>query len=347
MQQSSTVEILDTDEKKWYVLHFVNKSGKLSPKNHIDKFNREGHDLELFAPIIRLAQVVNGKVKYFERLLTFYYVFVKGSFDDVKELCSQCDNDLSFVLDRGSTKRYGIISDSDMDNFKIIARAYTNTIPFFNIEDIELNEGDLVEVVGGDYDGLKGIFMPKSRSNKGNLVIAVTAAIGAIVWDIDARYIRILKFARDSRRQYDLVDSFIPKLFPILRKFHADETLSDKEKSLLNVFIRRMGVVSPENHKAEAKLLAILMCVYLILGDMDGYRETQKRFEKRKSSLTNQWTLAMIEFMMSVAQNDIDRLKKAYKQIKDSTENITTTQSQLLEEFRHYLEPESPQQKIN
>jgi len=347
MQQPSSMEILDTDEKKWYVLHFINKSGKPSPQSHIDNFNREGHDLELFAPIIRPAHVVNGKVKYFERLLTFYYVFVKGTFDDVKELCSRCDNDLSFMLDRCSTKRYGVISDSDMENFKIIARAYTNTIPFFNIEDIELNEGDLVEVVGGDYDGLKGTFIPKSRSNKGNLVIAVTAAMGAIVWDIDARYIRILKFARDSRRQYDLVDSFIPKLFPILRKFHAEESFSDKERSLLNVFTRRMGVVSPENHKAEAKLLAILMCVYLILGDMDGFRETQKRFEKRKSSLTNQWTLAMIELMMSVAQNDIDRLKETYKQIKGSTENITAKQSQLLEEFRHYLEPESQQQEIN
>ncbi len=347
MQQPSSMEILDTDEKKWYVLHFINKSGKPSPKNYIDNFNREGHDLELFAPIIRPAHVVNGKVKYFEKLLTFYYVFVKGTFDDVKELCSRPDNSLSFVLDRGSARRYGIISDSDMENFKIIARAYTNTIPFFNIEDIELNEGDLVEVVGGDYDGLIGTFMPKSRSNKGNLVIAVTAAMGAIVWDIDAKCIRILKFASDTRRQYDLVDSFIPKLFPILRKFHAEESLTDKEKSQLNVFNQRMGIVSPANAKSEAKLLAVLMCVQFILGDMDEFRETQKRFEKRKSSLTNQWTLAMIELMMSVTQNDIDRLKEAYKQVKDSTENITTKQSQLLEEFRHYLEPESPRQEIN
>lgn len=341
------MEILDTDEKKWYVLHFINKSGKPSPQKHIDNFNREGHDLELFAPIIRPAHVVNGKVRYFERLLTFYYVFVKGSFDDVKELCSQRDNDLSFVLDRGSTKRYGIISDSDMNNFKIIARAYTNTIPFFNIEDIELNEGDLVEVVGGDYDGLKGRFMPKSRSNKGNLVIAVTAAMGAIVWDIDAKCVRILEFARDTRRQYDLVDSFIPKLLPILRKFHAGQSLTDKEKSLLNIFNQRMGIVSPANPKATAKLLATLMCVQLILGDMDGFRETQKRFEKRKSALTNIWTLALAELMISVAFNNMPRLKEAYESIKTLTDKLTNTQTLLLKEYRHYLEPESQQQAIN
>ncbi len=339
------METLNTDEKQWYVLHFIHKSGKLSPQRYIDDFNREGHDLELFAPIIRPAHVVNGKVKYFERLLTFYYVFVKGTFDDVKELCSRCDNDLSFLLDRGSANRYGIISDPDMENFKIIARAYTNTIPFFNIDDIELSEGDLVEVVDGQYAGLKGTFIPKSRSKNGKLVIAATTHLGSVVWDIDARYIRILEFAHDSRRQYDLVDSFISKLFPILRKFHAEESLSEKEKSLLNVFTRRMGVVSPENHKAEAKLLATLMCVYLVLGDVSGYKLSKLRFDKRQSSLTNRWTLATIELMMSVAQNDIDRLKEAYRQIKDSTENLTKTQLQLLGEYRHYLEPESSQQQ--
>ncbi len=338
----------DTDEKKWYVLHFINKSGKPSPKNCIDSFNCEGHDLELFAPIIRPAHVVNGKVRYFERLLTFYYIFVKGTFDDVKELCSRRDNDLSFLLDRGSKNRYGIINDSEMENFKIIARAYTNTIPFFNIEDIELNEGDIVEVVGGDYDGLKGTFIPKSRSNKGNLVIAVMATMGAIVWDIDAKCVRILEFARDTRRQYDLVNSFIPKLLPILRKFHAGQVLTDREKSLLNVFNQRMGgIVSPANQKAEAKLLATLMCVRFILGDMDGFWETQKRFEKRKSALTNIWKLALVELMISVVLNDMPRLKEAYESVLNTTNKLTNTQTQLLKEYRHYLEPESSQQGIN
>ncbi len=341
------MEILNTDERMWYVLHFINKTGKPSPQRCIDDFNREGHELELFAPIIRPAHVVNGKVKYYERLLTFYYIFVKGTFDEIKELCSRPDNDLSFVLDRGSTRRYGIISDSDMENFKIIARAYTNTIPFYNIEDIELNEGDLVEVVGGDYDGLKGTFIPKSRSNKGNLVIAVTAAMGAIVWDIDAKCVRILKFASNTRRQYDLVDSFIPKLLPILREFHAEDRLTDKEKSQLNVFNQRMGIASPTNPKAEAKLLAVLMCVQFILGDMDGFRETQTRFEKRKSALTNIWTLALVELMISVVLNDMPRLKEAYESVHNSTDKLTNTQTQLLKEYRYYLEPELSRQGIN
>lgn len=332
------MELPDTDERRWYVLNFINKSGKPSPKDHIDKFNREGHNLELFAPIIRPAHVVNGKVRYVERLLTFYYVFVRGGFEDVKELCVQQDNEFSLLIDRSSScHRYAVVSDAAMENFKVFARVHTNTIPFFNIDDIELNEGDIVEVVDGDYAGLKGTFMPKSRSNKGNLVIAATAAMGAVLWDIDARVVRILEFAQNTRRQYDLVDSFITKLLPVLRKFHDGECLTDREKSQLTVFNKRMGVVAPSNHKAEAKLLAVLMCVQFILGDMEGYRQTGQRFEKRRTAVTNPWTIALTELMMSVAQNDMSRLKKAYESIRGASDKLTGTQTQLLEEFRHYI----------
>lgn len=324
-------------DKQWFVLNFINKPGKPSPKVFLDDFNREGHDLELFAPIIRPAHIVNGKVRYVEKLLTFFYVFVRGSMKDVKTLCVRPENPFSLMLDRSSEKKYAVISDSAMDNFKIIARAHTNSIDFFNIDDIDLNEGDTVEVVGGEYNGLTGTFIPKSKSSKGNLVIAAAASMGAIIWEIDAKTVRIREFARDTRRQYDITDSFIHKLLPILRKFHANLPLSDKEKSQLTVFNRRMGLAKPHNHKAEAKLLAVLMSVQTILGDMAGLTQSRDRFEKRKEALTNAWTLALVELMLSVANNDMERLKKEYETIS-AFDNPTNTQAHLMEEYRHYLQ---------
>lgn len=331
------METPESDERKWFVLHFIHKVGKPNPQRYIDVFNEEGHTLQIFAPIIRPARVVNGKVEYREKLLTFYYVFVNGVFDEVKELCTRPSNGFSFLLDRGSKNRYAIISDAGMENFKIYARAHTNSVPFFNISDVELSDGDLVEVVGGEYDGLKGTFLPKSRSNKGNLVIAVTAELGVIAWDINAKCVRILEFAQDTRRQYDLVDSFIPKLLHILRKFHAGENLNDKEKSQLHIFNQRMGVASLTNHKAEAKLLAILLCVQFLLGDMAAYKRTEARFEKRKAALTNPWTLALADLLIGVARNDMKRLKATFDTLPSSSAPLTSTQKQLLAEFRHYL----------
>ena len=325
-------------ERHWFVLNFVSKPGRPSPKAVIDSFNRQGHDLELFAPIIRPARVVNGRVRHVERLLTFFYVFVRGSLPEVKEVCMRPGNEFSLLIDRSSSGRYAVISDPDMENFKIIARTHTNAIDLFNIDDIELSEGDLVEVVGGDYNGLRGVFIPKSRSSKGNLVIAASAAMGTVVWEIDSRTVRILEFARDTRRQYDIVDAFIPRLLPVLRRFHADERLTDREKSQLTVFNSRMGAASIPNHKAEAKLLAVLMCVQIILGDMESLQNTSRRFEKRKTAITNRWTLALTELMLSVALSDMPRLRAAYYSVSTLGESPTKSQSQLLDEFRHYLQ---------
>ena len=328
------------EDKHWFILNFINTVTVTKPQNYIDIFNKEGERVELFAPRIKSAHTINGNVVFIERPLTFHYVFVRGTLGDVKELCATQGNGFSFMLDHSSTNRYGIISDSTMENFKMIARMYSNSIPFYNISDIELEEGDKVEVVDGEYAGLTGVFMPKSRSNNGNLVIAATSSLGAVVWNVNAKYIRILEFARNTRRQYDLLDSFIPKLFPILRKYNKGEKFTTKEMSLLTIFNQRMGVVAPENQKLEAKLLATLMCVQYILGDMTGYRRSLQRFQKREQALTNKWTRVLATLLLSVSRNELTKLPAAYDEINHIPEKPTTTQSQLLAEYRHYLHTE-------
>ena len=326
-----------TEETPWYVLNFIRTPGVQSPAKAIDDFNRDGHSLELFAPVVRPAHLVNGRVVYRDRLLTYCYIFVRGTLGEVKELCSSPSNGLSMMLDRSSERRYGALTDTQMESFRIIARAYTNTVPFFNIADIDLEEGDVVEVVGGDYAGLRGVFMPRARSNRGNLVIAATADMGAVVWDIEARYIRILRFARDTRRQYDIIDSFIPRLLAVLRRFHAGGPLPDRDKSLLAVFNQRMGTVVPDNHKLEAKLLATLMCVRTVIGDTAGHDAAAARFARRRQAVTNPWTVALMELMLSVAHGDMTRLREAHSSLPPAPSSLTATQSALLSEFRHYL----------
>lgn len=328
---------LDTEKKYWYVLNFISRSGIPLLQKEIDRFNAERPRLELFAPVIRPAKIANGTVVYTDRLLTYYYVFVKGLLSDVKELCARPGNGLSLMIDRGSANRYGMLGDAEMENFRIIARAYANAIPFFNINDIDLEEGDSVEIVGGEFAGLKGTYIPKSRSTKGKLVIAATADLGTVLWDVDTKYVRILEFARDSRRQYDILDAFIPKLLPVMRKFHANKSLTDKEKSQLSVFSQRMGVVVPDNHKLEAKLLATLMCVNTIIGETEGYNESRSRFEKRITSVTNPWTQALIGLMTGVSQNDMALLKAAHDSVMNITDSPNKTQKELLEELEYYI----------
>jgi len=327
------------DEIHWFVLNFVRPSVSAKPQQYIDAFNRGTDRLELFAPTIRSAEVVDGKVVFKEKMLTFFYVFVRGTLNDVKTLCATDGNGFSFVLDRSSEHRYGIVSDAAMAGFRLVARLYSNTLPFYDIADIELEEGDIVEVVDGPYAGLTGTFMPRSRSTRGNLVIAATAVLGTVVWDIDARYVRILRFAPDTRRQYDILDAFIPRLLPVMRRYHAGEALTPKDNQLLTVFSRRMGAVIIDNHKLEAKLLATLMCVRAILGDMAGYDDSAQRYEKRRTAVTNTWTRALIALMLAIATGDMRALPLHLKDLEAATPaKPTATQTTLLAEYHHYLD---------
>ncbi len=326
--------------KHWFVLNFVRPNPMSKPEKHIEIFNRNravDDSVELFAPTFKLSEVVDGKVVFKEKSLTFFYVFVRGTLEDLKELCCNSTHGFSFIIDRLSINRYGIVSDETMNSFKQIALLYSNVIPFYNIDDIDLEGGDIVEIIDGRYAGLRGTYMPRSRSNKGNLVIAATANLGTVIWDVEAKYVRILKFARECRRQYDLLDSFIPKLFPILRKYHEGVKLSQKETSLLSVFNQRMCVVAPDNGKLEAKLLATLMCVQCILGDMSGHARTCQRFKRRENEITNNWTRALVTLLQSVTNRNLSALKSAYDSICLDSEGHTARQKLLLTEYDHYL----------
>lgn len=328
------------EEPHWYVLNFVSPKPCAKPQACIDAFNKEGARLELFAPTVRMAEVAGGKVVFKEKMLTFFYVFVRGLLADVKALCAIPGNGFSFMLDRVSGRHYGIVGDEAMEGFKQVARLYSNTLPFYDISGIELEAGDLVEVVDGAYSGLVGTYLPKSRSNKGNLVIAASASLGTVVWDVEARYVRILEFSRTGRRPYELLDSFIPKLYAILRKHHSGAALGEKDKSQLAVFNRRMGAVRLPNHKLEAKLLAVLMSVQTLLGDMRGYAGSSRLYAKRRQAITNVWTRGLCGLLISIARRDVSDLSNLYSVLTSASAaggaNLASHRA-LLAEYRHYL----------
>lgn len=49
--------------------------------------------------------------------------------------------------------RYLSVTDQSMEAFKTVARYYANQIPCFSTEEIDLEEGDYVEVVQGAFRG--------------------------------------------------------------------------------------------------------------------------------------------------------------------------------------------------
>lgn len=193
----------------WHVLNHIAPGRQRTAQRIVSDFNEANNDtLELFAPTFVNAVQRDGKIIYKDEPLTFHYVFVNGSEDSVKQLCAQ-PNGFSFVIDRaGNQPRHAIVSDDLISSLKIAALAYSNKLPFCPVDELDLHEGDWIEIAEGPFAGLQGTYLPRPRSNKGDIYVAVAGGLGTVVYGVKASSVKILEFSAHTRRIYDRLDSF-------------------------------------------------------------------------------------------------------------------------------------------
>lgn len=321
----------------WFVLNYVGLAFRDMCKKAVDRFNRsQDCNLELFAPTYVIREEKNGEVRMKTANLTFHYVFVHGSFSDVKMLCAQ-QNGFSFLIDRGSAERYATVSDRDMANFQNIARAYSNCLPYFSLEDIDLEEGDLVEVINGDFPGLIGVYMPKPKSKSGNIILSVYNNVGTIAFNVKATDVRVLEFSHKSTRANDQLDAIVPHMFSALRYHRASEALPAALAAKVSIFCSRMGVVRLETRKLDAKLQAVLFGCNSVIGNKEAAEKAKARYEKLKDSVTNEWTQALTALIFAIIDGDESGIRSISESLKTLTP-ASKAQNMLVDECAFYIE---------
>ena len=198
------------------------------------------------------------------------------------------------LVSAASSARYVSLSDAEIQAFRIIARAYSNRLPYYRPTDIDLIDGDEVEVVSGPFAGLKGTFIARRGTPHGNIIVNATGQIGSIAYNIKADTIRILRFAKDSRRAYDQIDAFIPRLLDALEVYRANQSLTPAQAAPLNIFTRRFAVTDIPGAKLDAKLQALLAVANEILGNREAAAQAMERYRKRLPHVTNPATIALL-----------------------------------------------------
>lgn len=278
----------------WHLLNFIPTCAARRREEIDAAIRTSGENLELFAPTFIEMATVNGRRVPRELPLTFQYVFVNGTPQAIKQLCT-ATNGFSYVLSRSSDHdRHVTIDDDTLRQFRTIARAYSNSLPFYSLKDIDLCEGDRVEVVEGDFPGLQGIYIPNRRSNTGNLVLAVDQNLGTVIYDIKASYVRVLQFAPGTRREYDQIDAFVPRLLDAAATYRQGKPLTTTQINALTIFCRRMSALRLSNHKLDAKLQALLHTAAHILGDKAAETQAALRYARRAKAVTSTHTRALI-----------------------------------------------------
>ncbi len=326
------------DEERWFVLNHIplSQSRQSRADAEIELFKRiSGCDLFLFAPT--LVKMVKGreKLRMQESPLLFHYVFVRGRLEDVRALCG-ATNGFSLIKDRAGSCGYLVISTAAVEAFMQVARMYHNEVPCFSTYEIDLEKGDEVEVVEGDFPGLRGTYIPKRGGRSGNLLIEVTQSLAAVVYDIKADYVRILKFAKGSKRPNDQMDAVIPKLYKAMRTYSAGGQLRREEMAPLLVFCRRMGSVKLETPKLNARLQVILLAIARLMGDREAEARAETRLQKYAAAMTNPSTRAFALLCEAVLTHTPSLLSEG-AEFLDISVKTSIFQNSLRNEYAFYL----------
>lgn len=294
----------------WFVLNYIPAPGARRSllKSLVDAFNSTAPEpLEVFAPTFLALSSRDGKVLKTEKPLLYHYIFMRGPEELVKRFCLTFHG-FSFVMDRSGRRRHLAVDDHTLEQFRIVAQYYGNKLPCFPLDGISLEEGDRVQIVSGPCTGLEGTYISRKGGKSGNILVAVDTSLAVVVYDVRAEYVRVLEFARDSRRVYDQLDAFALRLLSYLnvRRLEPDAKPQLADVAASNIFTTRLSSVKIDNPKLDAKLRILLFAAYSIIGDQAGAEASIEKYRRLSRHITNAWTRALALALLTAFDSPAD-----------------------------------------
>ena len=296
--------------KQWYVLSA--KTGIKALEQQFDAVSalrqrRGDSPVEYFMPTCVEQSSTFGKPSMRRRKLMGSYVFVHDTYSGIIEIKAIVDSLwlLPHPDHNQSERRYMTLSDSEMAAFKAIARAYANELPCYRIDSVELDEGDLVEIIGGEFDGMRGMLQCSQGRNGGKVLMAVGNLFLVATPNISPQYIRILQFGKGNRHPYRKFEAHLSRALLALahakdagKTADADNGLTDADIAAMTVFTGRFEALQPATVNIASQHATLMLMSYAALGDREKARHwltrCQEILARVKSDIQRAWQLTFM-----------------------------------------------------
>lgn len=293
---------------RWHVVtHRTTHSGRqpagAALAGIVEKFNRDNNAcVELFAPTIITLQGENAATpRRVNRPLLGSYAFLHSTAPQLRELHRQ-HTGLNPVIDRASSenRRYLAVPDNDMARFRHLATILSHQVPCFSPQEINLEKGDYVGIVGGPFQGIEGTLITQQGSDGGRVAINIANQLLAVTYHLEPRYIKILRFAKGNKHVYDHLDAFARRLDKAIAEHTATGTISLASTAALGYFIDRFGSAEIPGVKTRCRFKAHLMAAAYLLGDTTLCDTARADTLALLPSVTNPATAASIHRLLTL-----------------------------------------------
>ena len=178
----------DANDVFWYVMR-----GHSSCTSKI-RTTLEEKGVEYFQPRRYVIETKNGRKKKVLKYVLKDFFFVHSSrknldafigelsvrFNYYYDICSHVQNDCM------------IVPNGEMENFILVATAYDDNPTYLPANEVNLNKGDRVRIVGGYFDGYEGTYMQVKRGQKKRLVVCLDGILAVTAY-VDPDYVQLLK----------------------------------------------------------------------------------------------------------------------------------------------------------
>lgn len=282
----------------WYVL----KAASLSLGVRDDLKNDK---IEYFLPTHTELRNVGGTKKRVERSLVFNFIFVHCNIELAKEFCRNRPDLRLHVVYNHKPMHDAVaadplrVLDREMEMFQKAISFYNGEeVPFVKPEEMELEKGDSVRIIGGQFSGLEGILVSQKGKDGGRVVVHLSNVIAVRTLEIEPEYLQILHFGKDNKHFYKHIDSYVPRLEKVLGIVGRKPSVA--ELAPIETFVKRFSELKTDTINSEAKVQTLLYVSLVILGDNEKAKAIKIKLEELLPRIKSEKTIEFVNHYMNL-----------------------------------------------
>jgi transcription antitermination factor NusG len=176
--------MLTRENAVWYAMRAIFHK-EMAVKELLDKEN-----IENFIPMRYSFTTKNGhKVRELVPAVT-NLIFVHTTPMALKEIKKK-NGYLQYIVNSRNKEKI-IVSDEQMKRFILVASSCSEKLIYLKPEEINLEKGTLVRIIGGAFDGVEGLFIKMKGARSRRVVVLIRDVIAVTTAEIEPDLIEVI-----------------------------------------------------------------------------------------------------------------------------------------------------------
>lgn len=183
------MQVLSSEKEKiqWFAMNVYDHSNAA-----VEAYLMKSDNIQFFNPKRYVIKNVAGRSRRQLVPLIPSMTFVRGTFRQVNEL-QKFFPKLGFArMLKDGKMTIMVIPDNQMDEFIKISSHYEEDLTYYRPEEISLEKGTRIRIIGGIYEGIEGTLLKVKGKKSKRLVVKIDGLVAIAASHITPEFIQVL-----------------------------------------------------------------------------------------------------------------------------------------------------------